>query len=322
MSPQKASRWIEVSVEADRGSVDDIAAFMGRYCAGGAVIEERPDGTPASLTGGAEIVENPTGEIPLPPDARVTVKGFLPTWEEETLRKLEIALLLLGRNSPISEPHVRVLEPEDWAESWKAYFPPQHIGQHIVIVPTWREYTPQPGEQIIRLDPGMAFGTGLHATTRLCLIAVERLAQPGLSVLDVGTGSGILAIAAAQLGAHVQALDADPIAVEVAKENVELNGVAAAVQVAHGTLGKPPSAAIPCHTGAGYDLLLVNILAEVIIGMSPAIAAALRAGGRWAASGIIEEKAADVIRAVENAGLIVDEQLAEEHWVALIGHKP
>lgn len=322
MSPQKASRWIEVSVEVDRGSVDDVAAFMGRYCAGGAVVEEHPEGTPASLTGGTPIAENLTGEIPLPRNARVTVKGFLPTWEEETLRKLEIALLLLGKNSPISEPRVRILEPEDWAESWKAYFPPQHIGQHIVIVPTWRDYIPQPGEQIIRLDPGMAFGTGLHATTRLCLMAVERLAQPGVSALDVGTGSGILAIAAAQLGARVHALDTDPIAVEVAKENVELNGVADLVRVEHGTLGAPPSIAIPRHTGDNYDLLLVNILAEVIIGMAAAIAAALRAGGRWAASGIIEDKAPDVIRALEGAGLVVDEQLNEDGWVALIGHKP
>jgi len=147
MAEKPDNRWVEISVEVEREAVDDLVSLLGRYCTGGAVVEDRP----------APISQEPT--------TRATVKGFLPVWDAETLRKLEVALLLLGKVSPISEPRVRVLEPEDWAYSWRAFFPPQHIGQHTVVVPTWHEYTPQPGEVILHLDPGMAFGTGLHATT-------------------------------------------------------------------------------------------------------------------------------------------------------------
>ena len=152
MTPGWADRWLEISVEADRESVDDLVGLLGRHCPGGAAVEYRPVET---LQGVGE---------------RATVKGFLPACDKETCRKLEIVLLLLGQTSPISAPQIRTLEPRDWSESWKAFFPPQHIGARTVIVPTWRDHTPGPGEVVIRLDPGMAFGTGLHASTRLCLI--------------------------------------------------------------------------------------------------------------------------------------------------------
>ena len=299
----QGKRWVEISVESDRGEVDDIVGFMNRYCAGGAVIEER-----------APALGQPQG-------ARVVVKGFLPEWDEETLRKLEIALLLLGKTSPLSEPRITTLEPEDWAESWKAYFPPLHVGESIVIVPTWRTYQPQDGEQVILLDPGMAFGTGLHATTRLCLVALERVALAGQRVLDVGTGSGILAIAAALQGAtFVQAIDNDPVAVAVAQDNVTLNRVDAVVQVGHGTLGTA-SPRVHEHVGRNYDVVLANILAEVIVEMAPAIPAALSDSGVLIASGIIEEKADLVAHALAQAGLRVDERPQEDDWVALIARK-
>jgi len=301
---KKESRWVEISVEADQDSVDDLVNLLGRHCTGGAVVEDRP--------------ADPAQSAPHP----VTVKGFLPVWEEETLRKLEVVLLLLGRTSPISEPRIRVLEPEDWAESWKAFFPPQHIGEHTVIVPTWREVAPQPGEIIIRLDPGMAFGTGLHATTRLCLRALEHLLRPGMKVLDVGTGSGILAVSAALQGAtHVDAVDTDPVAVEVAWQNVVLNQVGDRVAVARGTLGGAPLPDVPMHAATDYDLLLANILAEVIADMAPAIASALHSGGIYITSGILREKAEMVTTALEQAGLVVDQRDDEEGWAALIGHK-
>jgi ribosomal protein L11 methyltransferase len=302
MGSLRPKRWVEISVEADRDCVDDLVNLLAKHCVGGAVVEERPD-EPGRA-------------------GRITVKGFLFAQDKQTRQRLEVALLLLSRVSPISEPRITLLEPEDWAESWKAFFPPQHIGNHTVIVPTWHEYTPQPHEVVIRLDPGMAFGTGLHASTRLCLVAIERLLQPGMNVLDVGTGSGILAIAAALQGAkRVQALDIDPVAVQVARENVELNGVGAVVRVERGTLGAGPPPEIPRHTESGYDLLLVNILAEVIMDMAPAIAKALRPGGIYVGSGIISERADDVAEALREAGLPVDERQQEEDWVALIGHK-
>lgn len=295
---------MEISVEADRGSIDDLASFIGRYCVGGAVVEERP----------SEIAQDATN--------RATVKGFLPVWDESTRQKLEIALLLLRQTSPISEPRITILEAESWAESWKAFFPPQHVGQHTVIVPTWHEYEPSPGEIVIRLDPGMAFGTGLHASTRMCLVAIERLVQPGVNVLDVGTGSGILALSAALQGARsVWAIDNDPVAVEVARRNVALNQVEASVSVERSTLGGNVAPEVPLHAGVAYDLLLVNILAEIIMAMAPAIARALREKGSFVASGIIQAKASKVAHTLEENGLVISDRLHEGDWVALVGHK-
>ena len=311
MAQEQQKRWVEISVQADRESIDDLVGLFNRHCRSGAIVEQLVDERSAT------------------PSRYATVKGFLPTWDDETRRKLEIALLLLARATSISEPRIRTLEPEDWSESWKEYFQPQRIGQHTAIVPTWREYTPAPGEIIVHIDPGMAFGTGLHATTRLCLIALERQlmerqALPGPTVLDVGTGSGILSIAAALQGAaHVDALDIDPVAVQVTNENVVLNQVAERVHVSHGTLrGSDTSAEIPVIAASGYDLVLANILAEVIIALAPALAQALKAGGTLIASGIIAEKGPAVERALADAGLTLSERLDENDWLALIARKP
>ena len=301
---QPTNTWIEISVQADRDAVDDIVGVLGRHCQGGAVVED---------------IAPELGE---PPSDRVTIKGFIPVWDTDTQQKLEIALLLLSRNSRISEPRLRTLEPEDWTESWKAFFPPQHIGNHTVVVPTWHRYDPEPGEMIIHLDPGMAFGTGLHATTRLCLIAVESMVRNGQRVLDVGTGSGILSISAAHHGAtSIDAIDTDSVCVQVTQENAVLNKVDDRIIVKRGTLGNPPPG-VPLHTAKGYDCLLVNILAEIIIGMADGIAQAIRSQGQFVASGIISEKAGLVVEALEANGLIVDETLTEGDWVALVGHRP
>jgi ribosomal protein L11 methyltransferase len=300
-----ANRWVEISVEVEREAVDDMLRLFNRHCQGGAVLDERPT--------------DPLGGTP----GQILVKGFLPVGDEATRQKLEVALLLLSRSSPISEPRVRVLEPEDWAEAWKAFFPPQRIGQRTVIVPSWESYAPRPGDVIIHLDPGMAFGTGLHASTRLCLLALEEIPLAGQRVLDVGCGSGILAIAAALQGAaSVEAIDVDPVAVQVTRDNVARNSVSALVNVSHGTLGDKAPADVPRHAQADHDLLLVNILAEVIIAMAPALAMALRPGGRLVGSGIIADKVAQVIAALENAGLTVDGRSQEDHWVALMAHRP
>lgn len=289
-------RWIEISVEAEKTALDDLVNLLGRHCVGGAVVEERPG-------------------------ALTLVKGFLPEWESAIAEKLEIALLLLGKTVSISPPVIRIMAPEDWTESWKSYFEPQHIGQHTVIVPTWREYTAQPGELIIHLDPGMAFGTGLHATTRLCLAAIEREIKPGVRALDVGTGSGILAIAMAKQGAsQVEAIDIDPVAVHVAQDNLVLNGVTQ-VMVAQETLASSLADDNLVHPGQGYDLLTVNIFADVIIAMSPAIARALRPGGVFIASGIIASRAEDVIMALGQVELVLQDRQQEDDWVVLVGYR-
>jgi ribosomal protein L11 methyltransferase len=297
-------RWVEIAVEAEREAVDDLLGLLNKHCPGGAAMEDLREGP----------------RFPTPD--RVLVKGYLPEGDDATLQKLEIALLLLSRSAPISEPRVRLLQPEDWTEAWKAFFPPLPIGQHLVVVPTWVEYEVQPGQVPLYLDPGMAFGTGLHATTRLCLIALERLLTPGMAVLDVGAGSGILSIAAALLGAgQIDAMDIDPIAVEVAQENAALNHVADRISVSHATLAGRSTARAPIYQGEPRDLLLINILAEIIIDLAASLPPHLKPGGICIASGIIAEKAEDVRQALEAVGLAVVEQLDEGGWVALVARQ-
>lgn len=167
------ARLIEISVQADREAVDDVVGLLSRHCSGGAAVDE--------LRQGPEW----------PPEERILVKGFMDEHDQETLQKLEIALLLLSKTGVISEPATRLLEAADWAESWKAFFPPLPIGERFVVVPSWVEYEVPENRLPLYLDHGMAFGTGLHATTRLCLIAMESQQVSGARVLDVGTGSGI-----------------------------------------------------------------------------------------------------------------------------------
>jgi len=246
------------------------------------------------------------------------VVGYLPVDErlEDTLLRLRAAVRALpeaGFPDVSPEITVRFVAEADWANAWKQYFKPQVVGEHIVVKPTWETWDARPGDVIVEIDPGMAFGTGLHATTRLCLRALETLVTPGVRVADVGTGSGILAVAAARLGAgRVQAVDVDPLAVRVARENVALNGVGDRVSVAESSV-PPPGA---------FDVVVANILADVILEMAPALRDALVSGGRLVASGIIDTRAEDVRAGLVRAGLTVDETLAEGEWIAITATRP
>jgi ribosomal protein L11 methyltransferase len=298
-------RLLEISVQADRDAVDDIMGLLSRYCSGGAAVDE--------LRQGPEW----------PPEERVLVKGFLEEGDQETLRKLEIALLLLSKTGVISEPSVRLLEAADWAESWKAFFPPLPIGERFVVVPSWVEYDVPPERLPLYLDPGMAFGTGLHATTRLCLIAMESLRVTGAQVLDVGTGSGILSIGAALLGADkVDAIDVDPVCVQVTQENSVRNHVDDRITVSRATLPGRARTGLTYHSGGPYDLLLINILAEIIIDMAASLPNYLKPGGVCVASGILADKSPAVQEAIVAAGLTVLQELEQEGWVALVAVRP
>jgi ribosomal protein L11 methyltransferase len=203
-----------------------------------------------------------------------------------------------------------MMDEEDWSEAWKKHFVVHRPARHVVIKPSWLEYPPQPGEVVVELDPGAAFGTGLHPTTMLCLEALEDIVRPGMRVYDVGTGSGILAIAAARLGAaRVVAVDTDPVAVRVARENVERNGLGGRVEVAEGS-------ATPEVSG-GFDLVLANIVANTIVQLAPSLRAALRPGGALVVSGIIRGRTPEVRAALRAAGLrnIVSRRSGD--WLAL-----
>ena len=230
--------WLEASVQADGEAAEAVSEVFNRYY--GAVLSTDFDD---------ELSDTPV----------VTVKTYLPLDEEglRTRQRIEEALWHLSQIYPLPAPEFRELAEEDWANAWKKHYHVVRIGQRIVIKPPWQEHKRQPDEVVIELDPGMAFGTGLHPTTRMCLQAVEEHLKPGDRVLDLGTGSGILAIAAAKLGAgSVLALDNDPLAVRTALSNAKSNEVQNVVTAELGSLDK---------AAGEFDLVLVNILARVII---------------------------------------------------------
>lgn len=251
----------------------------------------------------------------------VVVRGYVSATDPAAARAaVDAARANLGHLQafelrPIGELETRVVNEEDWAEAWKEHFPVQHVGHGLVIRPTWRDYEAADDELVISLDPGMAFGTGLHPTTRLCLAAVEDLAQRGLvrgaTVLDVGCGSGILSVAAALFGAtSVLGVDTDPLAVETTLANSRLNGMAAVISARQGS--------VPLGEGARtFDVVLANLVASLLIDLAEPLAASVNAGGRLIASGIFFDRAAEVRGAFESAGLSVVGATHEGDWVAL-----
>ena len=205
---------------------------------------------------------------------------------------------------------------EDWENSWKAYYKPLHIGKRMVIVPAWEQYTPEEHEIIVRMDPGMAFGTGTHETTRLVIELLERLVRPGMRVLDVGCGSGILAICASKLGADAcRAYDIDPVAVRVARENIKDSGEENVTCDVSDLLRDVDLSEGP------YDLICANIVADIIIRMAPDVAKYMKDDAVLLASGIITERAEEVIAALSEKGLSVKERLDDNGWCALVVQK-
>ena len=202
------------------------------------------------------------------------------------------------------------VKDDDWSENWKKYYKPFRIGTHLVVKPTWEAYQPSPEDLIIELDPGMAFGTGTHETTSMCMQLLEKHLKSNMRVMDVGTGSGILAIAAARLGAkEVLAIDIDPAAVKVARENIVLNHVEDRVRAVEGDLCK--SEAMPC------DLAVANIVADAIRMLAAPLTRHLAKGGLLICSGIIREREQDVLDAALAAGYVVADRLEKGEWVAL-----
>jgi ribosomal protein L11 methyltransferase len=264
------------------------------------VIESRPEG-PTRLS------DNPVS-------SSVWVKIYIPAtiWNRKRAR-IERTLRDLRKDYSVSEARTRELGREDWTEQWKKGYDVRKVGRRIVIVPSWQKYSPKRNEIPVTMDPGMAFGTGLHPTTRLCLIALEKYLKTGNRVLDVGTGSGILAIAAVKLGANsVDALDIEPAAIDAAKRNLAENGVADRIKLHLGTLKELGKRIPPA------DLVLVNILAYTIIRLLPELKAKLRSGGLLITGGILAEFLPDVESALKQEGFEVIEALQEEDWVSLV----
>lgn len=283
--------WLEVNVAVENEVAEAVAEAFSRYAHRGVVIEAGPDGWNAGP---------------------VVVKAYLSTDDQLWVKKRDIreALWHLSQIQPIPEPSFRLIAEEDWTEAWKRQLDVLRIGRHVVVCPSWLDHASDPEDIVVQLDPGMAFGTGLHPTTQMCLIALEELIQPGMDVLDMGTGSGILAIAAAKLGASVMAVDNDPQAVKVARSNVIENGMRESVAVKRGSL--------PQASG-GYDLVVINILAKVIVDMvQEGLSERMRPEGVVITAGVTDDQAPDVITAFERGGFTLIGRRQRGDWVSLL----
>jgi ribosomal protein L11 methyltransferase len=304
--------WIELSVEVDPEAVEPVSELFARVGYNGGVVVEQSllsqDEEPGTWSELAPPEIDPTRPV--------SVRTYLPDDSDASnvRRQVEEALWHLGRMREIGPLNVRECKEEDWANAWKAFYGIQRVGERTVIKPSWLEYTPREGDIVLDLDPGMAFGTGLHPTTRLCLIALERFVQPGMNILDLGTGSGILAISAAKLGGPtttVTALDTDRIAVEATEQNMERNGLTAQIEVGQGSSDA-------AREDGPYDLVVANILASVIIELSRSLHSLIEPGGMLISSGIFIDRGEAVVEALTKAGLPVRERVQEGDWLCLV----
>jgi ribosomal protein L11 methyltransferase len=315
-----AGVWVELSVEADIEAVEAVSEILTRFAPGGTSVEP---GFGLSDEGLGAVVD-PTR----PAIVRAYLPGIDPAGVERSVAEASVALghLQAFGLRPIGDLRTRLVHEEDWAEAWKSHFPVLRIGRRIVVRPTWRRHRRRPDDVVLSLDPGMAFGTGLHPTTRLCLAALETLAdEGGLSrgraadgrarVIDVGCGSGILAIAAGKLGAgELYGVDTDPIAVESTRLNARRNGLARRLPAERGS--------VPSGRGP-FDLVLANLIASLLVQLAPVLRdEAAPGGGRILASGIFRDREGDVRDAFAAAGLTMGRRWAEEDWVALEAVRP
>lgn len=290
---------VELSVDVDSESTEPVCEAFRRYGCERIVVEQL----------------DPSG-----PHPRLLVKAYSPNDDsrEKLVADMEVVVRLLALIRPVGSLQSRLLREEDWARAWRKQYTIQHLGKRVVVCPTWLSYEPVEHEVVVRLDPGMAFGTGVHPTTRMCLQALDNLVSNGMRVADVGCGSGILSIAAAKLGAsEVLALDIDTLAVKVARENVDSNAVARLVEVSEGTLVHDPS-----HHAPDYDLIVANITLNPILELAPHINNSLAANGIAILSGLLRDQGPTVETTFGCLGASLESRATIEDWLTLVFRKP
>jgi ribosomal protein L11 methyltransferase len=320
-------KWHEITIVTRDEAVEVITNFLHEEDADGVSVEESGTLNKKRDTSLGQWYEVPLNDIP---EGWAVVKGYF-------LEGADIGALLAHFRTSIEGLREFDIEPgeftmdntmvdeEDWAEAWKTYFKPIRVTERLTIKPTWEEYHPSLDERIIELDPGMAFGTGTHPTTALCLRTLDSVIKGGEEVIDVGTGSGILAIGAVRLGAKcVLALDLDPVAVSSSQENTRLNGLQDSIQVYLSDLlgvlrngnGTQLNVTVP------VDLVVANILAEIILLFLDDVYHALKPGGTYSASGIYENKEEDVAEGLKGAGFEIVNRMRDDNWIAFVARKP
>jgi ribosomal protein L11 methyltransferase len=308
-------KWAEISIQTSHEAIEPVADIFHDLGASGVVIEDPELINTYRLSGAWDYCD-------IPPEANpevVIVKAYLLADEalDTKLRLFESKVNeLSGHDIDKGRGEItwREIQEEDWTSSWKKFFHPIKVGEKIVIKPTWESYEAGVDDLVIELDPGMAFGTGTHHTTAMCIRLLEELVRPGMQVIDVGVGSGILSIVCAKLGAsEVCSVDLDDIAVRVACENIHLNKVEHIVNVTQGDL-------LTGFSGQA-DLIVANIVADIIIKVIPDVKTRLSVGGAFVASGIIVERLSDVTTVLLANDFTVDKVSEEGGWVAIVARK-
>ncbi len=293
--------WLQLRVEVDREAVESVSELFSRHGYQHGIVVQEP------------IIDDLSwGEYVTDPDKPVVLTTYIREDEasEASLQAVREGLWYLGRMRPVGELELSRHTETDWTDTWKSYYKVMRAGRRVVIKPSWLPYEPQPNDLLLDLDPGMAFGTGLHPTTRLCLRAIEERAAPGTRALDLGSGSGILAVLLAKLGAReVVALDTDPVAVDATRKTAERNGVGDVVVAGHGSLAASEGV---------YDFIAANIVANILIELAAGLAEALAPEGTLVVSGIIEDRYEEVALALAAAELRPVELLSEGDWVAIV----
>lgn len=307
-------QWAEICIHTTHEAVEIVSNILHEAGSGGVVIEDPKDLVNLWNTPYGEIYDlNPDDY----PETGVDVKGYFPAGEELD-KTIESIKRMLGQLSDrdidfgSKTIEVRNVDEEDWATSWKQYYKPISVTDNITITPIWENYEHKHKDEIvIKLDPGMAFGTGTHQTTTLCIKALEKFIKPGDHVIDVGTGSGILSIAAAKLGAgRVSAYDVDPVAVSSAKENIKLNHVQSNITVENNNLLD--------HIDETAHLIIGNLLAPIVIQLAKDVPRVLKKNGLFISSGIIKSQQKLVEEALLKSGLAVEEVMQQDDWIAVI----
>ncbi len=307
--------WIEVTVLTSSEATEAVSGFLYNCDVEGVSIEDVADVEfKKENLGFADFIN----ESVLTIEEGAMVKGYFKDSENfmNTLNYIKESVDKLGefgfdKGEGIVTYHK--VNEDDWANNWKQYYKPTKVGEHIVVKPTWEDYEEKPGEVVVELDPGMAFGTGTHETTRMCIKALEKKVKKDTTVFDIGTGSGILSIAAAKLGAkHVVGVDLDPVAVESAKKNLEFNKVNN-IEILYGDLMEVVE--------GKANIVVANILADIIMFLSEGVAAFIEDEGYFIASGILNtqrDKVTDKLKALD---FKVEEVMEDGEWICIIAKK-
>ncbi|OAB33983.1 50S ribosomal protein L11 methyltransferase [Paenibacillus glacialis] len=320
--------WHEFTIHTTEESVEMISNFLHEAGAGGVSIEESGTLNKVRDTKYGELYDAPLNDIP---EGQAVIKGYFSVETEMD----SIIVTLKQRIEELSQYDIdtgdvcyenKIVNEDDWADAWKQYFKPLRVSKTLTIKPTWEEYTPESEEEkLIHLDPGMAFGTGAHPTTSLCLRTLENVIKGGEEIIDVGTGSGILAIGSILLGAkHVLALDLDPVAVHSAQENTALNGMQDSITVKESDLlsvFKHQSEGVNLGVSVPVNMVVANILAEIILLLIDDVYQVLEPDGIFITSGIYKNKEHVVQEALKLANFEIIDVNREEEWIAFVARK-